>query len=192
MVAVYNFHFGLQYLPRRGVRLRFGRLIIIQWNVDPAALFVLGRFPQRDIDLRSVCQFNLFLKSLRFVWGAACCMRFPLFGVRWSCLHRIPQLALPIFQCSAVNYLPFIPILSIKFLLPSFQRRDKIPRKKPHTSALARRVTWQLMLTATGRQATWVGICSMQTPRQVVAPPKPCGPKPVALMASRSSFSSAA
>ena len=68
----------------------------------------------------------------------------------------------------------------------------RIMRYCPYTSALARRVTWQLTLTATGRQATWVGSCSMQTPRQVVAPPKPCGPKPVALMASNSSFSSAA
>ena len=39
--------------------------------------------------------------------------------------------------------------------------------------ALARRVTWQETFTATGRPATWVGICSMARPRQVVLPPKP-------------------
>ena len=36
-----------------------------------------------------------------------------------------------------------------------------------------RRVTWQETFTATGRPATWVGICSMARPRQVVLPPKP-------------------
>ena len=85
--------------------------------------------------------------------------------------------------------LPYI-VQSFCFLL--FKEGTTMPVKSPYTSALARRVTWQLTLTATGRQATWVGSCSMQTPRQVVAPPKPCGPKPVALMASNSSFSSAA
>ena len=89
------------------------------------------------------------------------------------------------------NYavLPYI-VQTFCFLL--FKEGTTMPVKSPYTSALARRVTWQLTLTATGRQATWVGSCSMQTPRQVVAPPKPCGPKPVALMASNSSFSSAA
>ena len=42
-----------------------------------------------------------------------------------------------------------------------------------HNAALARRVTWQETFTATGRPATWVGICSMARPRQVVLPPKP-------------------
>ena len=43
----------------------------------------------------------------------------------------------------------------------------------PYSVAEARRVTWQLTLTATGRLATWVGADSMETPRQVVRPPKP-------------------
>ena len=91
---------------------------------------------------------------------------------------------------AALRIMRYCPILFK--LSASFFEGTTMPVKSPYTSALARRVTWQLTLTATGRQATWVGSCSMQTPRQVVAPPKPCGPKPVALMASNSSFSSAA
>ena len=114
-------------------------------------------------------------------------------GIVRCCLssHRISQLMLPIFHCFAVFFTVYsYTVQSFCFLL--FKEGTTMPVKSPYTSALARRVTWQLTLTATGRQATWVGSCSMQTPRQVVAPPKPCGPKPVALMASNSSFSSAA
>ena len=56
-------------------------------------------------------------------------------------------------------------------------------------SAVARRVTWQLTFTATGRPATWVGAVSMDSPRQVVCPPNPWGPMPRALTRSRASFS---
>ena len=55
-----------------------------------------------------------------------------------------------------------------------------------YSSAVARRVTWQLTLTATGSPATWVGAVSMDSPRQVVCPPKPWGPTPRALIASSS------
>ena len=56
--------------------------------------------------------------------------------------------------------------------------------------AEARRVTWQLTFTATGRPATWVGAVSMDRPKQVVRPPKPWGPMPRALISSSSSSSS--
>ena len=46
--------------------------------------------------------------------------------------------------------------------------------------------------TAAGRPATWVGICSMARPRQVVFPPKPWGPMPISFTAASSSASSAA
>ena len=132
---------------------------------------------------------HLELCGIALALGQHVMMLFPLFW--WLSSHRISQLMLSIFHCFAVFSTVYSYIVqSFCFLL--FKEGTTMPVKSPYTSALARRVTWQLTLTATGRQATWVGRCSMQTPRQVVAPPKPCGPKPVALMASNSSFSSAA
>ena len=51
--------------------------------------------------------------------------------------------------------------------------RKRILHRAPHRLPLARRVTWQLTFTATGRPATWVGSVSMLRPRAVVSPPKP-------------------
>lgn len=79
MVAVYNFHFSLQNLPRCRVRLQLGRLVVIQGDIDFTARFMLIRFPQWDINLRFVCQFDLFLKNLCL--GQHVMMLFPLFWV---------------------------------------------------------------------------------------------------------------
>ena len=54
------------------------------------------------------------------------------------------------------------------------------------------RVTWQLILTAQGIPAIWVGSVSMFTARAVVRPPKPWGPMPSSLIFSSISVSKSA
>ena len=59
MVAVYNFHFSLQNLPRCRVRLQLGRLVVIQGDIDFTARFMLSRFPQWDINLGFLLNWQL-------------------------------------------------------------------------------------------------------------------------------------
>ena len=54
------------------------------------------------------------------------------------------------------------------------------------------RCEWQLMFTATGRLAMWQGWVSTCAASAVMVPPRPAGPMPRRLTASRSSASSAA
>ena len=78
------------------------------------------------------------------------------------------------------GFLPLPPLKAVEYVFPS------------QITSVLWRVTWQLIFTAQGIPAIWVGSVSIFSPIAVVLPPKPCGPMPSSLTFSSISFSKSA